>query len=66
MILLALLSEQFLRLAVGVEQALGERARCGEPRQGVGIQCGEGFREVEAPGLRDAPQLGDGGAAVEG
>ena len=66
-VLLALLPEQSLGCAVGGEQALGEGAGCGKPGAGVcGIQGREGFREVEALGLRDAPQLGDGGAAVEG
>lgn len=66
LVLLALLPEQSLGCAVGGEQALGEGAGCGKPGQGIGIQGREGFREVEALGLRDAPQLGDGGAAVEG
>ena len=66
MVLLALLPEQSLGYAVGGEQALGEGAGCGKPGQGIGIQGREGFREVEALGLRDAPQLGDGGAAAEG
>lgn len=58
--------EQSAGRAVGGEQALGEGAGCGKPGQSIGIQGREGFREVEALGLRDAPQLGDGGAAVEG
>ena len=66
LVLLALLPEQSLGYAVGGEQALGEGAGCGKPGQGIGIQGREGFREVEALGLRDAPQLGDGGAAAEG